>query len=162
VPEESRGAALLPLRWGRIPDRVASGAALILSGGIAIAGSSVPVLWLAGLGILATVAGWSIMPAAGWRRIVAAAAATPTTLLVLTGTHFLGALVVPFAAWLLVRHRPARAWITVLFPAVAAGIVAAKLPETGAMLSALGIMVAVIVGSAWLAALLSRPGAAAR
>jgi len=155
VPDPGRLPAALPLRWGRYPDRVVLGLALLVAGAVAIAGSNVFVLWLAGLGMLAHAAGWAILPAAGWRRIVAAAVGTPLTLLLLAGPHYVGVVVVSFLAWLLARHRPARVWFTAVFPAAGATIVGATAPPTGGMLPALAIMGAVLAGSAWIAAYLS-------
>jgi hypothetical protein len=155
MPDPGRSPASLPLRWGRHTDRVWLGLALIVAGAVAIAGSSVLVLWLAGLGILAHVAGWALLPAEGWRRITAAAVATPMALLLLAGPRYLGVLVVIYLAWLLARRRPARAWLTALFPAAGALLIGTSTPTTGGMLPALGIMAAVLAASAWLAAYLS-------
>src|SRR5689334_3385893 len=107
MPEPGRApTAELPLRWGRHGDRVALGSALIIGGAVAVAGADVFVLWLGAIGVLAHVAGWAILPADGWRRIVAAAVSTPMALLLIAGPHYLGVLVVGYLAWLLARHRP--------------------------------------------------------
>ena len=154
----------VPLRWGRHADRVVLGFALVVAGAVAIAGSNVFVLWLGALGVIGHVAGWVLLPADGWRRIVAAAVSTPMALLLLAGPHYLGALVVSYLAWLLARHRPARAWITAIFPAAGAAMVGATTPATGGIVPALGLMGAVLIGSAWVAAYLSsgRLGAPSR
>ena len=141
------------LRWGRRADRAGMGALLVVAGGVALAGSNVYALPLAALGILAHVAGWALLPAAGWRRIVAASVSTPAVVLLLAGPRYLGVLVVCYLAWMLARHRPPRAWITALFPA--AGAVIATMLRDVAMLPALGLMAAVLVASAWIAAYLS-------
>jgi hypothetical protein len=145
-----------PLRWGLRPDRVGLGAALLVAGAVAVAGSSAYVLWLAGLGTIAHIAGWSILPADGWRRVVAAAVSTPMTWLLITGPHYLGVLVVCYLAWMLARHRPLRAWSTALLPAAGAVAAGSLFPDYDGMLAALGLMTGVLVGSAWLAALLAR------
>ena len=147
------------LRWGTGRERVILGLVLIAGGAVAVAGSSIYVLWLAGLGTAAAAVGWGILPADGWRRVVAASVATPATWLLLTGTHFLGALVVPYLAWMLARRRPPLAWLTALFP-IAASVVAMQLfPGYDGMLQALALMGVVLAGSAWLAAALARGGA---
>ncbi|MGN6324407.1 hypothetical protein [Pseudolysinimonas sp.] len=148
-------AAALPLRWGRHGDRVACGVALIVAGGVAVAGSSALWPWLPVLGVVAHVAGWAILPAAGWRRVTAAAVATPATLLLLAGPHWIGGLVVGCLAWLLARHRPAVAWVTALLPAAAAVAIGATAPASGGLLPALGIMLAALVAAAWIAAAVS-------
>src|SRR5690554_3424460 len=60
----------IPLRWGTARERALAGLLLLVAGGIAIAGSNVFAIWLALLGGAAHLAGWAIMPAAGWRRVL--------------------------------------------------------------------------------------------
>ena len=141
----------LPLRWGTAPARTVGGGILIVSGGVDIAGwdSFVPLLLLAGL--LAHIAGWAIVPADGWRRVVAVVISTPAVLLLLTGPRFIGVLVLPYVGWLLVRHRPLRSYPTVTFVLAAAVIVGRLFPDYSGMLPALSIEFAVIVASAWVA-----------
>jgi hypothetical protein len=147
--------ARLPLRWGRHADRVVSGLALVIAGAVAVAGSNALVPWFVAMGLIAHAAGWAILPAAGWRRILAAAVSTPAMLLLLAGPRYIGVLVVAYLAWLLVRHRPARAWPTALLPVAAAVVVGTTAPTTGGMLPTLALMGAVLVVAAWIAAALS-------
>lgn len=140
-----------PLRWGRRADRVGMGALLVVAGGVAVAGSNVYALPLAAIGVLAQLAGWAVLPAAGWRRIVAASVSTPAVVLLLAGPHYLGVLAVCYLAWMLARHRPLRTWITVLLPAAGSAVVATTLHDAG-MLPSLGLMAAALVVSAWIAA----------
>ena len=139
------------LRWGTAGARAAWGGILIVSGAVAIAGSNTYVLLLLLAGVLAHLAGWAIMPAHGWRRVTAALISTPAALLLLTGPPFLGVLLLPYLGWLLVRHRPARSYPTLVFVAAGAVIVARLFPDYGGMLPALGIEFLVIVASAWVA-----------
>jgi len=156
MPDPRRApAAAVPLRWGRYGDRVAWGLALVIAGAVAIAGSSALWPWLPVLGVVAHVAGWAILPAAGWRRVTAAGVATPATLLLLAGPHWIGGLVVGSLAWLLVRHRPPIAWTTALLPLAAALWIGRTAPASGGVLPALALMLAALVAAAWLAALLS-------
>ena len=138
----------LPLRWGSAGERTVQGGILIVSGAVAIAGSDTYVLLLLLAGLLAHVAGWSMMPADGWRRVVAIVISTPAVLLLLTGPRFIGVLVLPYIGWLLVRHRPLRSYPTVIFVLAGAVIVARLFPDYSGMLPALGIEFAVIVASA--------------
>lgn len=146
-----RRPATPPLRWGTAGERTIWGGILIVSGAVAMAGFDAYVQWLLIAGILAHVAGWSILPSDGWRRIVAVALSTPATLLLLTGPHFIGVLVLPYLGWLLVRHRPARSYPTLVFVLGGAVVVARLYPDYGGMLPALGIEFLVIVASAWVA-----------
>ncbi|MEO6532545.1 MAG: hypothetical protein ABIO06_03110 [Pseudolysinimonas sp.] len=148
----------LPLRWGTSRARTVGGGILIVAGAVAIAGwdDFFPPLLLAG--VLAHVAGWSVMPSDGWRRVVAVAISTPAALALLTGPRFIGVLVLPYIAWLLVRHRPARSYPTVTFVLAGAVILPLLFPDYSGMLPALGIEFAVIVASAWAARAVAGPG----
>ncbi|CAN5371768.1 hypothetical protein BH11ACT3_BH11ACT3_14940 [soil metagenome] len=148
----------LRLRWGSSRGRVAGGFVLIVGGGAAIAGSNTFTLLLALAGVLAHLAGWSIMPSAGWRRVVASLGSTVAMVGLLGGPQFLGVLVIPYIGWLLVRHRPARSYPTLTFVLAAAIIVARIFTVYAHMLLALGIVVAVMVASAWAARALSSRG----
>jgi len=141
----------LPLRWGSAQARTVAGGILIASGAVAIAGSNTYVLLLLLAGLLAHVAGWAIMPADGWRRVVAVVISTPAALLLLTGPRFIGVLVLPYIGWLLVRQRPLRSYPTLTFVLAGAVIVARLFPDYSGMLPALAIEFAVIVASAWVA-----------
>jgi len=140
-----------PLRWGTARERTVGGGILIVSGAVGIAGwdNFVPFLMLVGL--LAHIAGWSVMPADGWRRVVAVVLSTPAALLLLTGPRFIGVLVLPYIGWLLVRDRPLRSYPTLTFVLAGAVVVARLFPDYSGMLPALAIEAAIIVGSAWAA-----------
>ena len=151
LPAPSRAPATLPLRWGTALTRSLWGGILIVSGAVAVAGSDTYVLLLLLVGMLAHIAGWSILPSDGWRRVVAIVLSTPATLLLLTGPRFLAVLVLPYIGWLLVRHRPLRSYPTVTFVLAGAVVVARLFPDYEGMLPALGIEFAVLVASAWVA-----------
>lgn len=138
----------LPLRWGTARARTVGGGILIVAGAVAVAGSDTYVLLLLLAGLLAHVAGWSVMPTDGWRRVVAVVISTPAVLLLLTGPRFIGVLVLPYLGWLLVRQRPLRSYPTLTFVLAGAVIVARLFPDYSGMLPALGIEFAVIVASA--------------
>lgn len=143
--------ARLPLRWGDYGTRLWGGLALILGGGVAIAGSDTYVLLLLLAGTVAHVVGWCILPSAGWRRVVAVGPATLSMWLLLPGPRWLVVLLIPYLAWLLVRHRPPLAWLTGIL-VLAGAIVLGQLYSAYAdMLLALAIEFAILVGSAWAA-----------
>jgi hypothetical protein len=141
----------LVLRWGSWGPRSWGGLALIAGGGAAIAGTTASTAWLAIAGVTAHLLGWSVMPAAGWRRVVVVLPSTFAMAVLLSGPTYLTVLVVPYLAWLLVRHRPLRVWPMAAF-VVAAGIVLARIfPDYSGMLPALGLAVGIVVGAAWAA-----------
>lgn len=137
--------ALIPLRWGRHGDRLGWATALIAAGTVALAGADTFQLLILLVGTLACLVGWGILPADGWRRLVAALPATLCGWLLLGGPRFVGVLVVPYLCWLLVRHRPPLAWLTALLPIASSVVVAQTVTEYRGMLPALAIQVAVTV-----------------
>lgn len=144
-------SSLLALRWGSWGPRSWGGLALIVGGGTAIAGTTASTAWLAIAGIIVHLLGWSVMPAAGWRRIVVLLPSIAAMVVLLSGPTYLSVLVVPFLCWLLVRHRPLRVWPMAAF-VVAAGIVLGRLfPEYSGMPVALGVAAGIMAGAAWAA-----------
>jgi len=144
-------SSLLALRWGSWTGRSWGGLTLIVGGGVAIAGTTASTAWLATAGIMAHVIGWSVMPSSGWRRLAVVLPSTFAMVVLLSGPTYLAVLVIPFLAWLLVRHRPLRVWPMAAF-VVAAGIVLARVyPDYSGMLPALGVAAGILVGSAWAA-----------
>lgn len=137
------------LRWGHHPTRLLGAVTLLVSGGVAIAGGSPFATWLLAAGTVAHVAGWAIMPSSGWRRVLAIPASTGAMWFLLTGPRWLWILVLPYAAWLLARHRPISAYPTIAF-VLAGGVIIARLePGYSDMPAALAAQGAVIVLSAW-------------
>lgn len=145
----------LPLRWGGYRSRIFGGLLLIVGGGLAVAGGSPASAFtnflLAG-GSVAHVTGWAVLPSAGWRRVLAIGPSTLAMWFLLTGPGWLAILLLPYLAWLLVRHRPLAAYPTAIF-VLAAAVFAARVygEEYADMLPALGVVGAVMAASAWAA-----------
>ena len=140
-----------PLRWGTYRDRYLGGLALIVSGAIGLQGGNANFGLPLAVGTLAHVVGWWILPAAGWRRIWAVLPSLAAVWILLAGPAMVGLLAVPFAAWLLVRHRPA---VTLLLGigVLAAGVaLRGVFAEYGGMLPALAIMGVLVIALSWLA-----------
>ncbi len=153
-------ASLLPLRWGRYRDRIAIGLVLIAGGLVQLQGALtydlIPLIW----GSTAHMAGWLIMPARGWRRLVPLLPSTLVVWLLLAGPAAVITLIVPFLCWLLVRHRPWRSLLAV-GPVVLNGVLFATLTRDYAWMPlALAVSALVLVGSAWWAAALARSASA--
>jgi len=147
----------LPLRWGDHATRLWLGGWLLLGGGMAIAGSQTDSLWVLTIGTIAHVAGWCVLPAAGWRRTLAVAPGTLAMWLLLTGPRFVFVLVLPSLLWLLVRHRPPIALLTTAPVAVAAVLVGNTVGQDySRMLPSLAIVGTTMVACAWAAAGLDR------
>jgi len=145
-------SSLIPLRWGTWTGRSWGGLWLIIGGGTAIAGSSAATgftLLLAAFGAASHVLGWSVLPTKGWRRILVIAPSTFAMVSLLAGPSYLIMLVLPFLAWLLVRHRPLRVVPMAAF-VIATGVVLARVfPDYDGMLTAAAVALFVMVGAAW-------------
>jgi hypothetical protein len=153
IPEPTR---LLPLRWGAYVDRYVLGLAMVLGGGIGLQGANPRILPLLLAGTVMHATGWAILPANGWRRVLGALVGTAQIWLLLIGPTAVWTLVLPYIAWLLVRHRPWRSFVTVLFP-LATGILVPQLAHEYQFLPiALPIALAVVVASAWIASAIAR------
>ncbi len=145
----------LPLRWGTYRGRYLAGLLLIVGGAIQLQGSNTWTLPLLLIGTTAHAVGWSIMPAAGWRRMLVILPTTAQIWLMLTGPASVWMLVAPYLCWLLVRHRPAASYVTVLFPLAVGFIIPQFLMEYSGMPLALTVSMTVFVASAWLARLIA-------
>lgn len=154
-PQWREPTSLLPLHWGSYRDRYVFGLVLIVGGGIQLQGSNTYTLPLLLIGTAAHITGWSIMPARGWRRLAVIVPATAQIWLLLTGSQSMWTLVVPYLCWLLVRHRPAVAYLTVLLPIANGILIPQFFSEYSGMPLALAISMAVFAGSAWLAHLIA-------
>lgn len=141
----------VPLRWGTWTGRSWGGLWLILAGGVAVAGSNAQASWLAAAGLIAHLAGWSVLPARGWRRVVVLMPSAFAVFALLAGPGYLAVLVIPLLCWFLVRHRSWRVYPLAAFQ-VATGVVLARLfPDYDGMLLAASIALLVAVCAAWAA-----------
>lgn len=150
--------SLLPLHWGTYLGRYLAGLLLIIGGAIQLQGSNTYTLNFLLIGATAHAVGWSIMPARGWRRIVAVIPSSAIIWLLLTGPFSLWMLTITFIGWLIVRHRPARSFVTAILPLANGVMIAQFFSEYSQMLPALAISFAVFVASAWLARLIAATG----
>src|SRR5690606_33054320 len=77
--------ATVPLRWGDAASRWWAGCWLIVGGATLIAGSNEVALWALALGTSAHLAGWVVLPVAGWRRLLALPLSCLASYLLLAG-----------------------------------------------------------------------------
>lgn len=144
--------SLVRLRWGGYRSRSLGGLLLVVAGGVAVAGGGATSPFASALlflGSVTHVAGWAVLPSAGWRRVWALIPSTVTMWVLLAGPTALWVLVLPYLGWLLVRHRPVASYPTVTFVLAGAVIIARILPPAySSMLTGLGLEGAVIVVSA--------------
>ena len=147
--------SLLALTWGTYLDRYVIGLVLIIGGSIHLLGSNTWTLLILLTGAVAALVGWSILPSKGWRRVVAASLGMIASLALLTGPLSIWVLALSLVSWMLVRHRPARSYLVVVFPIAAGVILPHYFTDFSGMLPALAIGGAVLVAAAWLARMIA-------
>ncbi len=143
--------ATVRLRWGGYRTRMLGGLLLIVGGGLAVAGGGVTSPFANALlyaGSIAHIAGWAVLPSAGWRRVWALIPSTTVMWALLAGPGWLWILVFPYLGWLLVRHRPVASYPTLLFVIAGALLVRPLFPSYGLMLPALGTVATIMLLSA--------------
>jgi hypothetical protein len=140
----------LPLRWGRYADRYVAGLLYIFAGGFILLSTNTYTVVFLLVGTVAHVGGWFILPAKGSRRLIAFGPSLIALFLQLTGPQITGAMAVMLLVWLLVRERPLRSYVVLLFPLVSGFLLANAFHTNQNEPLALGIEVVVVVLSAWL------------
>ena len=142
------------LRWGTYESRYIGGLLYIIAGTVVLISTNTYTIGFLLLGTLALCFGWAILPATGGRRLAAFGPSLLATWLMLTGPQILFVMAATLLGWLLVRERPLRSYVVLLFP-IASGVIMAYLFHSNhAEPLAFGIESAVVVASAWLARLL--------
>ncbi len=167
---QTRGAPVLtqeptttiPLRWGTHRGRYVAGLACILVGGLLLVLTNSYFLVALLLGSILHIAGWLLLPAAGWRRIAVAGPSVVAMCALLAGPTMMPLLALPLLGWLVVRHRPAIAAVAAV-PPIASGLLLGQLlhgyPDQGL---AVTVSAVVLVASAWIARALALDPAVAR
>jgi hypothetical protein len=150
-PEPTRRIAL---RWGTYESRYIGGLLYISAGTVILLSTNTYTIGFLLLGTMAHCFGWAILPATGARRLWAFGPSLLAVWLMLTGPQILFVMAAVLLGWLLVRERPLRSYLVLLFPIAAGVIMAYSFHSNHYEPLAFGIETAVVVGSAWLARLL--------
>jgi hypothetical protein len=146
----------LPLRWGSYRWRLIVGGCAIVLGVASVLFTSTYSLPFLAVGSLLQATGWIVLPARGWRRLLALGPCLFVSWLMLAGADFAVFSTVFLAGWLLVRQRPPLAWLTLALPigvGAACSTAFASYEQNWAVFTISGM--AVLLG-AWLARLLAR------
>ncbi len=150
-PEPTRR---IPLRWGLYESRYLGGLLYLIAGMVILLSTNTYTIGFLLLGTLAHCFGWAILPATGARRLWAFGPSLLACWLMLTGPQILFVMATVLLGWLLVRERPLRTYVVLLFPIASGVIMAYSFHSNRNEPLAFGIESAVVVGSAWLARLL--------
>jgi hypothetical protein len=144
-------ASLLPLHWGAYRPRLISGLAAIMLGTACIQLTSAYSLVFLLVGSLLQPAGWAVLPAPIGRRVAVVVPVLGFTWLMLGGASFAWCFVVPLAAWLLVRLRPAISYVVLILPIVCGMILSGAITDYSGTWISFTISSAVTIGAAWAA-----------
>ena len=145
------------LRWGTYESRYLGGLLYIIAGTVILISTNTYTIGFLLLGTVALCFGWAILPATGARRLWAFGPSLLATWLMLTGPQILFVMAATLLGWLLVRERPLRSYVVLLFPIASGVIMAYSLHSNHSEPLAFGIESAVVVASAWLARALAIP-----
>lgn len=146
----------MPLRWGSYRWRLILGGCAIVAGVASVLFTSTYSLQFLAVGSLLQATGWIVLPARGWRRLLALGPCLFVSWLMLAGADFAVFSTVFLAGWLLVRQRPVLAWLALVVPigvGAACSTAFASYEQNWAVFTISGV--AVLVG-AWLARVLAR------
>ena len=145
----------IPLRWGTYQSRYLGGLLYLIAGTVILISTNTYTIGFLLLGTLAHCFGWAILPATGARRLWAFWPSLLGIWLMLTGPQILFVMTATLLGWLLVRERPLRAYVVLLFPIASGVIMAYSFHSNHAEPLAFAIETAIVVTSAWLARLLA-------
>jgi hypothetical protein len=145
----------VPLRWGTYEGRYLAGLAYIGAGMVILLSTNTYTIGFLLLGTVAHVGGWFVLPATGSRRLIAFGPSLIASLLLLTGPQILFAMAVVLFGWLLVRERPLRSYVVLLFPVAVGVAMAYSFHANHDEPLAFAIETLVVVASAWLARFLA-------
>ena len=147
----------LPLRFGTHAVRLRLALVLLFVGGILVQLTSAYTLLIGVGGLAASVAGWCVVPAPGWRRALAVAPAVLGVAGMLGGASTAALVALTLAAWLFVRLRPAASYVVMALPVASSILLAQVFPQYGAgviVAGTLGFVLAVAAWVGWLIAIL--------
>jgi hypothetical protein len=146
----------LPLRWGSYHWRLILGGCAIALGVASVLFTSTYSLQFLAVGSLLQATGWIVLPARGWRRLLALGPCLFVSWLMLAGADFAVFSTVFLAGWLLVRQRPPLAWITLALPIGVGAACSAGFASYEQNWAVFTISGAAVLAGAWLARLLAR------
>lgn len=146
----------LPLRWGSYRWRLIVGGCAIVLGVASVLFTSTYSLQFLAVGSLLQATGWIVLPARGWRRLLALGPCLFVSWLMLAGADFAVFSTVFLAAWLLVRQRPPLAWLTLALPIGVGAACSAGFASYEQNWAVFTISGAAVLAGAWLARLLAR------
>ncbi len=144
-------ASQLPLHWGSYRPRLLFGLAAVILGTACIQLTSAYSLVFLLVGSLLQPAGWAVLPAPIGRRVAVVLPVLGFTWLMLGGASFAWCFVVPLAAWLLVRLRPAISYVVLVLPIVCGIILSGTIADYSGTWISFTVSSLVTIAAAWAA-----------
>jgi hypothetical protein len=141
----------LPLRFGTYESRYLGGLLYLVAGALILLSTNTYTIGFLLLGTVAHCFGWAILPASGRRRLWAFWPSVLALFLMLTGPQILFVASALLLGWLLVRERPLRSYLVLLFPIATGVILAYSFHTNHDEPFALAVESVVVIASAWLA-----------
>lgn len=151
ITRRSEPTRRIPLRWGTYESRYLGGLLYLAAGTVILISTNTYTIGFLLLGTIAHCFGWAILPATGARRLWAFWPSLVAVWLMLTGPQILFVMTATLLGWLLVRERPLRTYLVLIFPIASGVIMAYSFHSNHYEPLAFGIETVVVVGSAWLA-----------
>jgi hypothetical protein len=145
----------IALRWGTYRGRYLGGLAYIVAGLVLLPATNTYTVIFLLIGTVAHTAGWLVLPSTGARRLWAFWPSLISVWLLLTGPQILFVMAAPLLGWLIVRQRPARSYVVLIFPIAVGVMLARTFHSNHDEPLAFAIEGATVVASAWLARYLS-------
>jgi drug/metabolite transporter (DMT)-like permease len=145
----------VPLRWGTYESRYVGGILYVAAGTVIILSANTYTIGFLLLGTVAHCFGWALLPATGRRRLWAFWPSLLAIWLMLTGPQILFVMTAVLLGWLLVRERPLRTYVLLLFPILSGVIMANSFHSNHDEPLAFGVETLVVIACAWLARLLA-------
>ncbi|HEY2555777.1 MAG TPA: hypothetical protein VGI08_01620 [Diaminobutyricibacter sp.] len=142
-------ASTLTLHWGAYRPRLVFGLTAIMLGTACIQLTSAYSLVFLLVGSLVQPAGWAILPAPIGRRVAVVLPSLGFTWLMLGGASFAWCFVVPLAAWLLVRLRPAISYVVLVLPIACGIVLSSVIPDYSGAWISFTVSSLVTVAAAW-------------
>ena len=143
--------ARLPLAWGDHQGRLVVGVALLIGGAALVAQTTVYTIGLGLLGSALHLAGWAVQPARGRIRALVAVPSMLACWATISGPKAMWLLALCLVAWLAVRERPVRSYLTVLLPLGVGLALAAAYSHVADKRPAFVLVLVGVAAGAWLA-----------
>jgi hypothetical protein len=156
-PAAARGPRLpepttrLRLAWGDYQGRMVVGVGFLIGGAALVVQTTAYTVGLGLLGSGLHLAGWALQPARGRTRALVAVPSMLACWATMSGPKTMWLLAFCLAAWLAVRERPPRTYLTLVLPLGVGSVLAAAYSHAADKQPAFLLLLGALLAGAWLA-----------